>query len=195
MRFFTVSGSGTNFEGGRYAAKDNVIGTAARKAGARLYRNLTDSQIKAREKNNIDGIKFILRETTRGSKKSTYHFIVKKEVLSKPVLIKKKGGAADAAKQNQALKDELMMKKKGAPKSEAKVFDDLVEIVGALKEDEVGYVIYNRYAVKSAKSPSEVQVTAKTPKAKKSATVIKATAVKGAKSTSQKTASKDKPKK
>ena len=87
MRFFTVASSGTDFEGGRYAAKDNVIGTAARKAGARLYRNLSDAQIKAREKNGNDSIKFVLRETTRGSKKNTYHFIVKRQVLTKPVLI------------------------------------------------------------------------------------------------------------
>ena len=146
MRFFTVASSGTDFEGGRYAAKDNVIGTAARKAGARLYRNLSDAQIKAREKNGNDSIKFVLRETTRGSKKNTYHFIVKRQVLTKPVLIKKKGqSGGDAAKQNAALKAELEGKMKGLPKSQVEGYEKLVKDIGGLGNSEVGYIIYNKY--------------------------------------------------
>lgn len=156
MRFFTVAGSGTSFEGGRYAAKDNVIGTAARKAGARLYRNLSDAQIKAREKNGNDSIKFILRETTRGSKKNTYHFIVKRQVLTKPVLIKKKGqSGGDAAKQNAALKAELEGKMKGLPKSQVDGYEKLVKDITALKNSEVGYIIYNKYVVKSNSKSAE----------------------------------------
>jgi hypothetical protein len=156
MRFFTVAGSGTNFEGGRYAAKDNVIGTAARKAGARLYRNLSDSQIKAREKNGNADIKFILRETTRGSKKNTYHFIVKRQVLSKPVLIKKKGqSGGDAVKQNAALKAELEGKMKGLPKSQVEGYEKLVKEIVGLKDSEVGYIIYNKYVVKSNSKSAE----------------------------------------
>lgn len=168
MRFFTVSDSATEFKGGRYAAKDNVIGTAARKAGARLYRNLSESEIKKR---STDGIKFSLRETTRGSKKNTYNFIVMREILKAPVLIKKKiqspekkpfsdlyaTAAEYATKHNNALVVELGEKKAAASKSDAKIYDalvksvnDLVEQANAGKTFEVGYIIYNKYVVKSA---------------------------------------------
>ena len=172
MRFFTVASSGTNFEGGRYAAKDNVIGTAARKAGARLYRNLTDSQIKTREKGGNDSIKFVLRETTRGSKKNTYHFIVKRQVLTKPVLIKKKGqSGSDAAKQNATLKTELEGKMKGLPKAQVEGYEKLVRDISGLKQDEVGYVIYNKYVVKSNSKSAEAVKAKSAAKAKAKAKV------------------------
>lgn len=185
MRFFTVASSGTNFEGGRYAAKDNVIGTAARKAGARLYRNLTDSQIKTREKGGNDSIKFVLRETTRGSKKNTYHFIVKRQVLTKPVLIKKKGqSGGDAAKQNATLKTELEGKMKGLPKAQVEGYEKLVRDISGLKQDEVGYVIYNKYVVKSnSKSAEAVKA--------KSAAKAKAKAKAKTKAAPKKVAAKD----
>ena len=50
LRWFTIQGSGTGFTGGRYAAKDGVVGTASRKAGARLFRDLSETDIKDREK-------------------------------------------------------------------------------------------------------------------------------------------------
>lgn len=168
MRFFTVAGSGTNFEGGRYAAKDNVIGTAARKAGARLYRNLSDSEIKTREKGGNDSIKFILRETTRGSKKNTYHFIVTRQVLTKPVLIKKKAqSGGDAAKQNALLKTELEGKMKGLPKSQAEGYEKLMKDISGLKNSEVGYIIYNKYVVKSNSKSAEAVKAKPAAKAKK----------------------------
>lgn len=74
MRYFTIQGSGIKFMGGRYAAKDDVVSTAAKKAGARLYRELSEDQITARESRNVHGIKFILRETTKGSNKQTYYY-------------------------------------------------------------------------------------------------------------------------
>jgi hypothetical protein len=89
LRWFTIQGSGTGFVGGRYAAKDGVVGTASRKAGARLYRDLTEVMIKNRAKKGTDDIKFILRETTRNSKKNTYYFKVTRVVLDVPVTIKK----------------------------------------------------------------------------------------------------------
>ena len=70
-RSFTIQGSGTKFTGGRYTTKNNAVTAVARKAGAALYRDLTESLIKIREQKN-QGIKFILRETTRGSNKQTY---------------------------------------------------------------------------------------------------------------------------
>lgn len=88
MRYFTVQGSGTKFTGGRYAAKDGVVSTAAKKAGARLYRELSEAQITARETKGLDGIKFILRETTKGSKKHTYYYKIVRIPLSAPKMIK-----------------------------------------------------------------------------------------------------------
>tara|TARA_B100000405_G_scaffold247306_1_gene180733 strand:- start:1689 stop:2252 length:564 start_codon:yes stop_codon:yes gene_type:complete len=89
LRWFTIQGSGTGFVGGRYAAKDGVVGTASRKAGARLFRDLSEVMIKNRAKKGNDDIKFILRETTRNSKKNTYYFKVTRVVLDEPVTIKK----------------------------------------------------------------------------------------------------------
>ena len=88
MRYFTIQGSGTKFEGGRYAAKDDVVTTAAKKAGSRLFRDLTEGQIKLREKKKMNGIKFILRETTKGSNKNTYYYKIVRVPLSKPKSVK-----------------------------------------------------------------------------------------------------------
>ena len=89
LRWFTIQGSGSGFTGGRYAAKDGVVGTASRKAGARLFRNLSETDIKNREKKGDADIKFILRETTRNSKKNTYYFKVTRICLDEPVNIEK----------------------------------------------------------------------------------------------------------
>ena len=82
---FTIVGSGTKFVGGRYMSKNGDVASAAKKAGARLFRDLTESQIKLREKKGVKGIKFILKETTRGSKNETYTFKVERITLSKPI--------------------------------------------------------------------------------------------------------------
>jgi len=82
---FTIEGSGTTFKGGRYRSKTGPL-SAAKKAGARLYRDLTESLIKIREKNGKKDIKFILKETTKGSSKETYFFKVKRVTLKKPVI-------------------------------------------------------------------------------------------------------------
>lgn len=83
-RTFTIEGSGTGFKGGRYRTKTGPL-AAAKKAGARLYRDLTESQIKLREKKGKKDIKFILKETTRGSSKETLFFKVTRVTLKKPV--------------------------------------------------------------------------------------------------------------
>ena len=82
---FTIAGSGTKFTGGRYMSKNGDVASAAKKAGARLFRDLTESQIKLREKKGLKGIKFILKETTRGSKNETYTFKVTRVTLAKPI--------------------------------------------------------------------------------------------------------------
>lgn len=90
-RSFTIEGSGTGFKGGRYRSKTGPL-TAARKAGARLYRELTESQIKDRESKNKKNIKFILKETTRGSKKETMFFKVERIPLKNPIKRKNSSG-------------------------------------------------------------------------------------------------------
>lgn len=84
-RSFTVVGSGTKFQGGRYISKNGDVATAARKAGAAIYRDLTENMIKSRESKGLKGIKFILKETTRGSKKETHVFKVTRVTLAKPI--------------------------------------------------------------------------------------------------------------
>lgn len=82
---FTIEGSGINETGGRYRSKTGPL-AAAKKAGARLYRELTEGQIKLREKKGKKDIKFILKETTRGSSKETFFFKVTRITLKKPVV-------------------------------------------------------------------------------------------------------------
>lgn len=81
---FTIEGSGTGFKGGRYRSKTGPL-AAARKAGARLFRDLSESQIKLREKKGKKAIKFILKETTRGSTKETLFFKVERITLKTPI--------------------------------------------------------------------------------------------------------------
>lgn len=83
-RTFTIEGSGTGFKGGRYRTKTGPL-AAAKKAGARLFRDLTESQIKLREKKGKKDIKFILKETTRGSSKETLFFKATRVTLKKPI--------------------------------------------------------------------------------------------------------------
>lgn len=85
IRTFKIQGSGTKYTGGRYTTKNNSLASVARKAGARLYLKLSKSEIERREKNN-EGIKFILRETTRGSAKNRYFFNVKRVLKKKPAM-------------------------------------------------------------------------------------------------------------
>jgi len=82
---FTIEGSGINKTGGRYRSKTGPL-AAAKKAGARLYRELTEGQIKLREKKGKKDIKFILKETTRGSSKETFFFKVTRITLKKPLV-------------------------------------------------------------------------------------------------------------
>jgi hypothetical protein len=87
-RYFTIAGSGTNIapNTGRYVALGPS--QAGKKAGARLFRELSESEIKRRESNGKIGIKFILRETTRNSKKGTFYYLITRKVLSNPTQIK-----------------------------------------------------------------------------------------------------------
>jgi len=82
---YIIQGSGTGFHGGRYRSKTGAF-AAAKKAGARLYRNLSESQIKLRENKGKTDIKFILKESTKGSTNETFTFSVTRVTLAKPVI-------------------------------------------------------------------------------------------------------------
>jgi hypothetical protein len=87
-RFFTIAGAGTNVKPntGRYTATGPS--QAGKKAGARLYRDLSEADIKKRTASGKKGIKFILRETTQGSKKGTFYYVVTRKTLSNPTRVK-----------------------------------------------------------------------------------------------------------
>jgi hypothetical protein len=90
-RTFTIQGSDLNFEGGRYTGKTPV--QAAKKAAKQLFRMLKNKDNKPEwkkyQKFSYDKLKFIVRETTRGSDKSTYDYVATSEKLAKPLVIKR----------------------------------------------------------------------------------------------------------
>ena len=84
-RSFKILGSGIAFEGGRYVAK--YVSTAAKRAGTKLFQRA----MKSSEYSNKKSIKFILGETTKGSKKITYAYEVMRMMLDKPKVIVRDG--------------------------------------------------------------------------------------------------------
>lgn len=83
MRTFTIQGSGIKYFGGRYKTDD--VQKAAKRAASQLFRKLKKTEYKMyKSKLNI---KFILRETTKGSKKKTFYYIAERIPLSKPVSV------------------------------------------------------------------------------------------------------------
>lgn len=82
---FKILGSGIAFEGGRYVAPS--VSTAAKRAGTKLFQKA----MKSAEYSNKRSIKFILGETTSGSKKKTYAYEVKRMTLDKPKVIVRDG--------------------------------------------------------------------------------------------------------
>jgi hypothetical protein len=94
-RNFTVAGSDIGFEGGVY--KTNKSGTplsAARKAAAVIFR-MIENKNKNPKFNKYHsfahhkGIKFIIRETTRGSAKESYYYEAVAHPLKTPKVIKR----------------------------------------------------------------------------------------------------------
>jgi hypothetical protein len=80
-RSFKIAGSGIGFKGGRYVSKGVYI--AAKRAGSKLFQKLNDPAYKKHAKKNK--IKFILIETTKGSKKKTRAYEATRSKLSQPV--------------------------------------------------------------------------------------------------------------
>lgn len=94
-RKFTIAGSDIGFEGGLY--KSDSAGTpvsAARKAAAVLFR-MIENKNKNPKFNKYHsfahhkGIKFIIRETTRGSTKESYYYEAVAHPLKTPKVIKR----------------------------------------------------------------------------------------------------------
>ena len=84
-RSFTVQGSESGFEGGRYTGDSPIV--AARHAAKQIFRHAESKSKSASQKK----IKFILRETTRGSKKTMYHYQASTKRLEKPKVIVRNG--------------------------------------------------------------------------------------------------------
>lgn len=85
---FTVSGAGVPFTGGRYVAK--TFGIAAKRAGSKIYSKINNDPEMTKYKNK-NSVKFILKETTKGSPKSTKAYQVKRTELKEPKVIKRNG--------------------------------------------------------------------------------------------------------
>lgn len=85
MPTFTIMGSGIGYIGGNY--KNDQPGQAAKKAGKALFKKLTLRKF-AKYKNKTS-IKFVLRMRDRHSAGKTYSYMVTREKLPKPLLMKK----------------------------------------------------------------------------------------------------------
>ena len=85
MPTFTIMGSGIGYIGGNY--KNDQPGQAAKKAGKALFKKLTLRKF-AKYKNKTS-IKFVLRMRDRHSAGKTYSYMVTREKLPKPLVMKK----------------------------------------------------------------------------------------------------------
>jgi hypothetical protein len=90
-RTFTIQRSDLDFEGGRYKGKSPIA--AANKAAAQLFIMLENKDNKPEwkkyKKFAYFKLKFIIRESTRGSDKNTYTYYATSVKLSKPILVKR----------------------------------------------------------------------------------------------------------
>ena len=85
MPTFTIMGSGIGYAGGNY--KNDQPGQAAKKAGKALFKKLTLRKF-AKYKNKTS-IKFVLRMRDRHSAGKTYSYMVTREKLPKPLVMKR----------------------------------------------------------------------------------------------------------
>lgn len=85
-RTFTIQASEIGFSGGHY--KSDLPSKASKKAAKRLFELIDTSNTYK----SFDGkkIKFILRETTKGTEKKTFFYEAEKKNLSTPKIIKLK---------------------------------------------------------------------------------------------------------
>ena len=85
---FKVVGAGVPFSGGRYIAKTFAI--ASKRAGSKIYSKINNDPEFAKYQNKTS-VKFILKETTKGSSKSTKAYEVKRIQLKEPKVIERNG--------------------------------------------------------------------------------------------------------
>lgn len=85
---FKIMGSGIGFKGGSYKAQ--TIGVAAHRAGKQLFKKI-DKDDDLKNFSSKGSIKFILRETTRGSEKKTKAYMTTRKLLDTPKVIKRSG--------------------------------------------------------------------------------------------------------
>ena len=85
MPTFTIMGSGIGYIGGNY--KNDQPGQAAKKAGKALFKKLTLR--KFTKYKNKTSIKFVLRMRNRRSAGKTYSYMVTREKLPKPLVMKR----------------------------------------------------------------------------------------------------------
>lgn len=93
-RKFTIQGSDLGYEGGRYTGV--LPSLAARKAAKQLFRMIENkkkqpSLNKYKKYKSYKQIKFILREMTQGSDKTTYYYEANIVILDKPIVIVRDG--------------------------------------------------------------------------------------------------------
>jgi hypothetical protein len=82
---FKIMGSGIGFKGGRYIAKTRSV--AASRAASQLFKRASKDS-KHSKKNTI---KFILRETTKDSKKKTVAYEATRSTLQTPKVVNIEG--------------------------------------------------------------------------------------------------------
>lgn len=85
MPTFTIMGSGIGYIGGNY--KNDQPGQAAKKAGKALFKKL--ELHKFTKYRNKTSIKFVLRMRDRRSAGKTYSYMVTREKLPKPLVMKR----------------------------------------------------------------------------------------------------------
>ena len=94
-RYFKISGSDIEFEGGRYKS-DSGPKKAATKAGSMLFRMIENKSNKPefrkfRQYKDNRIVKFILTETTKGSRKESKYYEASKIPLKTPKTIERNG--------------------------------------------------------------------------------------------------------
>ena len=82
---YTIYWSAIGFKGGSY--KSTSPTSAAKKAGNRLFKVANEDKNYDKFK-NVKALKFVLRETTRGSKHNVFTYSASRKKLAKPVVVK-----------------------------------------------------------------------------------------------------------
>ena len=82
---FTILGSGIKYIGGYYKAKSFSV--AASRAGKKLFQKI-DKDPEFKKFKNKTSIKFVLGEKTKGSDKKTKAYVITREELEKPKIVK-----------------------------------------------------------------------------------------------------------